>query len=46
MPANLENSAMAKGLEKVNYIKFSLQFKRKAILKIFKLPYNCAHFTC
>ena len=42
MPANLENSAVAIGLEKV-----SLHFNPKEMQcqRMFKLPHNCAHFT-
>ena len=43
MSANLEKSAVATGLEKI-----SLYFNPKEgqCQGIFKLPYNCAHFTC
>ena len=42
MPANLENSAVATGLEKV-----SLHFnpKEKQCQRMFKLPHNCTHLT-
>ena len=39
MPANLENSAAATGLEKV----FSFQSQRRAMKGMFKLPHNCTH---
>ena len=42
MPANLENSAVATGLEKV-----SLQFspKERQCQRMFKLLHNCTHLT-
>ena len=40
MSANLENSAVATGLENHSNLK-ERQYQR-----IFKLQYNCAHFTC
>ena len=43
MPANLENSAVATGLEKVS---FHSNPKEGQCQRIFKLPYNCPHFTC
>ena len=43
MPAALENSAVAKGLEKVC---FHFNLKDGQCQKMFKLPYNCTHFTC
>ena len=43
MPANLENSAVATGLEKVSF--YSNPKERKC-QRMFKLPYNCTHFTC
>ena len=42
MPANLENSAVAPGLEKVN---FHCNPKEKQCQRMFKLLCNCAHFT-
>ena len=42
MPANLENSAVATGLEKVS---FHSNPKEDQCEKLFKLPYSCAHFT-
>ena len=41
MPANLENSALATGLEKV----FLFQSQRRAMPKNVQLLCNCAHFT-
>ena len=41
-PANLENSAVATGLEKVI---FHSNSKERHCQKMFKLLYNCAHFT-
>ena len=43
MSANLENSAGATGLEKVN---FHPNPKEKQCQNMFKLLYSCAHFTC
>ena len=43
MPTNLEDSSMATGLEKVN---FHSNPKEGQCQKMFKLPYNCTHFTC
>ena len=41
MPANLENSAMATGLEKVCF-----QSNRKGqCQRVFRLPHSCANFT-
>ena len=40
---NLENSAVAMGLEKVS---FHSNPKEGQCQRIFKLMYNCAHFTC
>ena len=40
MPANLENSAVATGLEKVN---FYSNPKERQCQRMFKLPYNCIH---
>ena len=42
MPANLENSAMATGLEKVG---FHFNPKEGQCQRMFKLPHNCTHFT-
>ena len=41
MPANLENSAVATGLEKV----FSLQSQRKAMPKNVQTMHSCTHLT-
>ena len=43
MSANLENSAVATGLEKVS---FHSNPKEKQCQRMFKLLYNCTHFTC
>ena len=43
MVANLENSAVATGLEKVS---FHSNPKEGQCQRMFTLPYNCAHFTC
>ena len=43
MPANLENSAVATGLEKVS---FHSNPKERQYQRMFKLPHNCTHFTC
>ena len=42
MPANLENSAVARGLEKV---RFHSNTKERKCQRVFKLLYNCTHFT-
>ena len=42
MPANLENSAVATGLEKVN---FHSNPKERQCQRMFKLPHNCTHLT-
>ena len=42
-PANLENSAVAIGLEKFS---FHSSPKEGQCQRMFKPPYNCAHFTC
>ena len=42
MPANLENSAVATGLEKVN---FHSNRKERQCQRMFKLPHNCTHLT-
>ena len=41
--ANLENTAVATGLEKVS---FHSNPKEGQYLRIIKLPYNCTHLTC
>ena len=43
MPANLENSAVATGLEKVN---FHSNPKEKQCQRMLKLLHNCTHLTC
>ena len=43
MPANLENSAVATGLEKVN---FHSNPKERPCKRMLKLPHNCTHLTC
>ena len=41
-PANLENSAVATGLEKVS---FHSNTKEGQCQRMFKLPHNCTHLT-
>ena len=43
MPANLENSAVAIGLEEVS---FHSNPKAGQHQRMFKLPHNCTHLTC
>ena len=43
MPANLENSAVAVGLEKVS---FHSNPKEGQCQRMFKLLHNCTYFTC
>ena len=43
MLANLENSAVAAGLEKVS---FHSNPKEGQCQRMLRLPYNCAHFIC
>ena len=43
MPANLENSTVALGLEKVS---FHSNPKERQCQRMFKLSQNCTHFTC
>ena len=43
MAANLQNSAVAAGLEKVS---FDSNTKERQCLRMFKLPHNCTHLTC
>ena len=43
MPANLENSAVATGLEKVS---FHSNPKEKQWQRMLKLLHNCTHLTC
>ena len=40
MPANLENSAVATGMEKVSY---HSNPKERQCQRLFKLPHNCTH---
>ena len=42
MPANLENSAVATGLEKVS---FHSNPKERQFQRMLKLPHNCTHLT-
>ena len=42
MPANLENSAVATGLEKVS---FQSNPKGRQCQRMLKLPHNCTHLT-
>ena len=42
MPANLESSAVATGLEKVN---FHSNPKERQCQRMLKLPHNCTHLT-
>ena len=42
MPTNLENSAVATGLEKVH---FHSNPKERQCQRMLKLPYNCTHLT-
>ena len=43
MPANLENSAVATGQEKVS---FHFSLKERQCQRMLKLPHSCAHLTC
>ena len=43
MPANLENSVVATGLEKISFHPNSKESKCKRMLK---LPHDCTHLTC
>ena len=43
MPANLENSAVATGLEKVS---IHSNPKERQYQRMLKLPHNCTHLTC
>ena len=43
MPANLENSAVATGLEKVS---FQSNPKERQCQRMLKLLHNCTHLTC
>ena len=42
-PANLENSAVVTGLEKVS---FHSNPKERQCQRMLKLPHNCTHLTC
>ena len=42
MPANLENSAVATGLEKIS---FHSNLKERQCQRMLKLPHNCIHLT-
>ena len=43
MPANLENSGVATGLEKVS---FHSDPNERRLQRMLKLLYNCTHLTC
>ena len=43
MPANLENTAVATGLEKVS---FHSNPKERQCQRMLKLPHSCTHLTC
>ena len=43
MPASLENSAVATGLEKVSFHSYP---KEMQCWRMLKLPHNCTHLTC
>jgi len=43
MPANLENSAVATGLEKVS---FHSNHQERQCQRMLKLPHNCTHLPC
>ena len=43
LPANLENSAVVTGLEKVS---FHSNPKERQCQRMLKLPHNCTHLTC
>ena len=43
MPANVENSAVVTGLEKVS---FHSNPKERQCQRMLKLPHNCTHLTC
>ena len=43
MPANLENSAVATGLEKVHFHSSPKERQRQRMVK---LSHNCTHLTC
>ena len=43
MPSNLQNSAVATGLEKVRFLSSP---KERQCQRMLKLPHNCTHLTC
>ena len=43
VPANLENSTLATGLEKVS---FHSNPPKRQCQRMFKQPHDCTHFTC
>ena len=43
MPANLENLAVAIGLDKVS---FHFNAKERECQRMLKLPHSCTHLTC
>ena len=43
IPANLKNSAVTTGLEKVS---FHSNPKERQCQRMLKLPHNCTHLTC
>ena len=43
LPANMENSAVARGQEKISFLSNP---KEGQYQRMFKLPHNCSHFTC
>ena len=43
MPANLENSTVVIGMEKIS---FHFNHKERQCQRMFKLPHNCTHLTC
>ena len=43
VPASLENSAVATGLEKV---RFHSNSKERQCQRMFELPHNCTYLTC
>ena len=45
MPANLENSAVATGLEKVSFHSNPKERQCQRMLKLLKLLHNCTHLT-
>ena len=42
MPANLENSTLATGLERVSFPSYP---KERQCQRMLKLPHNCTHLT-